>query len=195
MRKFPPVFLCGFMGAGKTSCGRILAEKLRWEFADTDEETEKEYGIKISEIINEKGFGFFRVCERKILRKLSLRKNIIIACGGGLYPNAALENVFRRGISIFLNTAENVLCERLARCAASRPKLCTGGKEPEETIDGICRKTKKLLSRRMPYYRRCQVIFNDNGGSIERNAVELLHIISASMSVSTDRNNRTGSVK
>jgi shikimate kinase len=34
------------MGAGKTSCGRILAEKLRWEFADTDEETEKEYGNK-----------------------------------------------------------------------------------------------------------------------------------------------------
>ena len=105
MKEYPPVFLCGFMGAGKTSCGRLLAEKLCFDFADTDEEIEKLYGKKVSEIIKEKGFVFFRACEKKILRKLSLRKNIIISCGGGLYPSSPLENLFKRGISIFLNVA------------------------------------------------------------------------------------------
>ena len=64
------IVLMGFMGAGKTTIGKALAEKLSWDFIDTDAEIEKEQGRKISEIFETEGEQAFRDMETQLLKKL-----------------------------------------------------------------------------------------------------------------------------
>ena len=73
--------LTGFMGTGKTTVGRILAERLGYTFVDTDEVIESRAG-PISEIFEQRGEAGFRVLERDVARELADRRGLVIATGG-----------------------------------------------------------------------------------------------------------------
>ena len=77
------IILIGFMGAGKTTLGKALAQKLSWSFLDTDDEIEKEEGKSISEIFESRGEEEFRKLEHNYLKKLRL-SNTVLAVGGGM---------------------------------------------------------------------------------------------------------------
>lgn len=77
------ILLIGMPSCGKTSMGKMLAEKLKRDFYDTDDLIEKEEGKTIPEIFEEKGETYFRDLESKILKDLSKRNGIVIASGGG----------------------------------------------------------------------------------------------------------------
>ena len=78
------IFLIGFMAAGKTTLGRLLADKLEWKFIDLDERIESQEDRSIPEIFETYGEDFFRILEAEALRIVSLEPgNCIIACGGG----------------------------------------------------------------------------------------------------------------
>jgi shikimate kinase len=127
--KFERIFLIGFMCSGKTTVGRILAEKLQWRFFDTDEEVHKEEGMSIEEIFEKKGEEYFRDVELKVLKRLSLEKEVVISTGGGLGANQqALRIMKERGLVVWLDVSFDNFIQR---CAGdnNRPML---RRSPEE---------------------------------------------------------------
>ena len=91
----PQVILIGPPGAGKTSVGKALGQRLSAEFADTDVLIEKEFGMRVSDIFTDKGEPFFRELEREIvLRELS-SFNGVLALGGGAVINVEVEEALR----------------------------------------------------------------------------------------------------
>lgn len=106
----------GFMGVGKTTIGELLAENLGYDFIDMDAEIEKREGTTIREIFRVKGEPKFRQLESKLVKELSQRDGLVIACGGGavadpdnaetlrktsrmVYLTASIEEVINRTIS------------------------------------------------------------------------------------------------
>lgn len=76
------VFLCGFMGCGKSTIGKLLSDKLGCSFIDMDDYIVDKLGMSIPKIFSEKGEAFFRETETAVIKELSGIKGII-ACGGG----------------------------------------------------------------------------------------------------------------
>ena len=78
------IVLIGMMGAGKTTVGKLLAQRLRRPFVDTDALIEEQEGRSIPDIFARDGEEVFRALEQKIARELSGKSGLVIACGGGL---------------------------------------------------------------------------------------------------------------
>ena len=81
------IFLCGFMGCGKTTVGKVLSQMLRIPLIDTDEAIVESEGMSIPEIFEEKGEPYFRKVEAETVRSLC-SKTAVAACGGGAMLNA-----------------------------------------------------------------------------------------------------------
>ncbi len=82
-----PIVLVGLMGAGKTSIGRRLADKMGLPFVDADHEIEAAAGKSIADIFAEHGEAYFRDGERKVIARLIENGEQILATGGGAYMN------------------------------------------------------------------------------------------------------------
>lgn len=78
------VYLVGFMGSGKTTVGALLARSLNRKFVDMDAVLEKEFGKPISQVFKDSGEKTFRVAESRLLRRLSARRALVVATGGGV---------------------------------------------------------------------------------------------------------------
>lgn len=116
-----PIFLVGFMGAGKTAVARVLAGSLAREFADTDALVEAAAGCSIETIFRERGEGRFREMEWDVLRGVVERPGTVVATGGGLFLGTVQRDLIRRcGTSIWLDAPFDVVAMRL-RDDASRP--------------------------------------------------------------------------
>jgi shikimate kinase len=121
-----PVFLVGFMGAGKSTVGRSLAEQLGWDFADTDALVERTDGRAIDEIFRASGEGKFRELEWDALRSLAGRKQLVVATGGGLFLGVVQRALIKReGPSCWLDATLPVVAARVGD-TGSRP-LFAGG--------------------------------------------------------------------
>ena len=81
------LIICGFMGSGKTTVGKALAEHLNMEFIDTDAEIVKRQGRSISDIFATDGEQYFRRLETELIKELSEKENLVISLGGGLAAN------------------------------------------------------------------------------------------------------------
>ncbi len=141
----PNLVLAGFMGTGKSTVGRILAERLNMPFADTDTHIEAEAGMPVSEIFRVNGEPAFRDMEHEVCRELSNGRDHVIATGGGALLNhdsrAALE---RTGVLILLTCDQQILFQRL-RESASRGERPLLRHDLEATISSI-------LQQREPVY-------------------------------------------
>jgi shikimate kinase len=118
------IFIIGYMASGKTTIGRLLAEKLQFRFVDLDEEMESLMGNTISEIFNEIGEEEFREKESELLRLHLIDVNTVIATGGGTpcyKDNMKLMNL--NGKTIFLDVPVETLVERLSGKDDRRPML------------------------------------------------------------------------
>src|SRR5262245_4177165 len=119
------IFLVGFMGAGKTTVGRVLAQLLQHRFFDLDEIIEKDAGKSVRQIFTEDGELEFRRVEKKALESLQGTWDAVVALGGGAY--AAEENrrlVRELGTAVWLECPLEVCMARLAG-DESRPLLRT----------------------------------------------------------------------
>ena len=81
------IFLIGPMGSGKSTIGKVLSERLEYDFYDTDKLVEKVVGKKIKEIFEQNGEKYFRLKESEELDKTRKLKNAVIATGGGIIEN------------------------------------------------------------------------------------------------------------
>lgn len=140
--------LVGLRGTGKSTVGRILAERLRLPFADADVEIEARLGRPISAIFAEDGEPAFRDWEERIVADLTTRTGAILATGGGAVLRESNRRRLRTfGFVVWLQADPSVLAARLqadARGLSHRPALTAAG-----TLDEIVH----LLEARAPLYR------------------------------------------
>ncbi len=114
------IVLIGFMGTGKSAVGKLLAEKLNWQFFDTDTEIVKRTGREIKEIFEKEGEAFFRKLEAEVVQSVNAYKGAVIATGGGTAVSVP-EFIKTPGtLVVYLQTSFSRLCERL-RGDTSRP--------------------------------------------------------------------------
>lgn len=99
-----PIFLCGFMGCGKSTVGKILARKLKVECIDLDEYIEKKEGMSIPEIFEQKGESYFRKAESEALAEFKDAGGIIATGGGTLLSDENGDIAKNSGMVVFIDT-------------------------------------------------------------------------------------------
>src|SRR6185503_5858103 len=118
-----PVFLVGFMGAGKTTVGRILAPSLNYEFIDLDDLIQERMGMSVQEIFARLGEAAFRRAESEVLESCRDRFQTVVALGGGAYIAEPNRRLLREiGTTIWLDCPLEVCMSRLGD-DPSRPVL------------------------------------------------------------------------
>ena len=148
------IFLVGMMGAGKTTLGKALAQRLHLEFVDTDRVLVERTGVPVTTIFEIEGEDGFRRRESCVLAELAEREDCIIATGGGAILAEINRQVMRRrGTVVYLRARIEHLWER-TRQDASRPLLATP--DPRGTLE-------RLLKERDPLYREAAHIIVDSG--------------------------------
>jgi len=139
------VYLIGYMGAGKTTITKLLANELHLPFYDTDQEIEKKEKRNVSEIFKIEGELHFRMLETELLKNIN--QDSIIACGGGLpIHNNNMELINSKGISIYLKASNNCLFNRLKNEKQNRPLIDNKTDEELEVF------IKNELQNRSPIY-------------------------------------------
>ena len=142
------LFLCGFMGCGKSAMGRALAWKLRLPLIDTDAYIVEQEGMSIPEIFEKKGEPYFRKVEAEAIRSLCSR-NAIVACGGGamLTPDTAAAARAAGTVALIDQTFE--VCYSRIKDDTNRPIVQKNTKEQLREIfnarDGIYRAHANLI--------------------------------------------------
>ena len=143
-----PIVLVGLMGAGKTTVGRRLSERLGIPFIDADHEIEAAAGKTIPEIFADHGEAYFRDGERKVIARLLDGGPRVLATGGGAYMNAETrQNIRKRGIAVWLRADLALLMKRVKK-RSDRPLLKTS--DPEATM-------QMLIDQRYPVYAEADI--------------------------------------
>ena len=119
------IALIGFMGAGKTTVGRLLAEKLGYDFVDTDDLIVARSGVPIADVFQRKGETFFRRLETEALFSLASRSRTVMAAGGGAPGQESNQAFFRNHAATFhlRVTMQNARGRTQALGGAVRPLL------------------------------------------------------------------------
>ena len=108
------VYLTGFMGAGKTTVGRLLSRRLDWPFIDLDAEVESVAGCSVRDLFANRGEPAFRALEHQALAATLEREDAVVAVGGGTLTFAAnRELVNNRGLVVWLNPPFSVIQQRI----------------------------------------------------------------------------------
>lgn len=153
LKKSPMKYVfTGFMGAGKTTIAREVAERIGIDMIDLDEEISKARGITVPEIFAQDGEAGFRKIEAAVLDELLKRPgSAIIACGGGAIIEERVRSIIRsRGaITIYLHAALDCLWNRVGNCAG-RPLL----KYPDEEESARFSRVARLYEMRLPIYEK-----------------------------------------
>lgn len=137
------IVLVGLMGAGKSSVGKRLAQRLGLHFVDADTAIEEAAGMSIPEIFTLRGEADFRAGERRVIARLLREGPQVLATGGGAFMNEETrERIRESGVSVWLKADLDVLMRRVRR-RTDRPLLKT--EDPEATM-------KKLMAERYPVY-------------------------------------------
>jgi shikimate kinase len=162
----PGIYLVGFMGSGKSTVGRLLADRLGWDFADLDEDIEAEQKQTIPEIFDERGEEAFREIEteaiRRRVRMVRGGHPMVIALGGGAFArDENYELLEDHGVTVWLDCLLEDARGRVERCT-NRPlardpekfaqlyeerkrsyaradfRIETTSRDPEAVVDAIC---------------------------------------------------------
>ncbi len=161
--------LVGLMGAGKTSVGRRLAQRLGLPFADADQEIEKAANATIAEIFARDGETVFRGCERRVIGRLLDGPVQILATGGGAFMDPITrERIGSVGHSLWLRADLETLVARVTR-RTHRPLLV--GTDPREVLT-------RLMALRYPIYAEADLVVDSLPGSPDqtvRAVLDALH--------------------
>lgn len=162
------VFLIGFMGSGKTTLGKKLANYLKYDFIDLDKLIESRAGMSIVEYFGKHGEAAFREMERDVLQSTHYPENVIIATGGGApcYSDN-MEWMNNNGQVAYLSLPPKALAARLELSKADRP-LIRQLKGPE-LVDFI----KEKLKEREVFYKQSRFVVSANDLTAERLAFYL----------------------
>ncbi len=123
------IALIGFMGSGKTTVGRLLAERIGYDFVDSDDEIESRAGLRVGDIFRLHGEAFFRELEEGALRDILTATDRVIATGGGAFaqPSCAQE-ILARAFTVHLS-CDFTEAYRRAATQGGRPLVDKGEAE------------------------------------------------------------------
>ncbi len=152
-----PIFLIGYMGAGKSTLGRALSRQLGCGFIDLDIYIENRYRMKIRDIFNKYGEAHFRNLEQRILNEVSDFEDVVIACGGGTPCfSGNMETMNAHGTTVYLTCPIERIYARLTLpgIKAKRPLIAEKGNE--ELLQFIA----DNISVRAPFYEQATLQFD-----------------------------------
>ena len=156
------IFLIGFMGSGKTTIGRRLAEWIGFDFVDTDHLIEMQQGKTVAEIFAQHGETAFREMERNVLLDLQKLDYAVASTGGGMPCCGDNMNIMLSGGKVvYLKTSPQALACRLFRSRTERPLI--KGKTENELQQYIAEK----LAEREPFYNRAHIVVQTENFSME----------------------------
>jgi shikimate kinase len=163
------VILVGFMGAGKSSVGRILATTLGRCFVETDDMITAAEGRPIPEIFAEKGEAHFRALEDETVRLVALKRGDVIATGGGLPCGEGRAEALRAiGTVVWLSGDFGTLYERALR----------GGDRP--MLSGRTRgQAEALYEARKPFYGKADLVVDTTGLNPDQVAARVVAALAA----------------
>jgi shikimate kinase len=148
------LFLVGMMGAGKTTLGKALAQRLRREFVDTDRLLVERTGVPVATVFEIEGEDGFRRRESALLAEICARDHSVVATGGGVVLDEGNRRLMREsGTVIYLKARVESLWER-TRHDSSRPLLATPN--PRERL-------AEILDERDPLYREAAHVIVETG--------------------------------
>lgn len=161
------IFLTGFMGAGKTTIGRLTAGQLGTRFVDMDDIIVEKVGMTINDIFREKGEPWFRDIESQVLHDLAGKENLVVSTGGGCIEReenrATMMDV---GTVVFIDTPWGEIEKRLS-LASDRPLANT-----DEGWDKI----RRLYEKREPLYRMAHCTVNAARKTPDEVAAEIIKL-------------------
>lgn len=147
------IILIGYMGAGKTTIGKILAKDLGVPFYDLDWYIETRMRKKVKQIFDERGEEGFRIIEKNMLHEVAEFEDVVVACGGGtpcFFDN--MEYLVGQGDVVYLRGTPDVLFRHLEMGKGVRPLLL--GKSDEELLEYI----KENVEKREEFYMKANHI-------------------------------------
>ncbi len=165
------IVLVGFMGAGKTTVGALLAQLLQWHFLDADRVLEDRAGASIANIFAQQGEAAFRKLEAEVIHDLVREHHLVLAVGGGAMETAAIRDVLLRMPETCVVFLEAPLEIMIARCeqqtdAALRPVL--------NDRDRL----RNRFESRLPYYRSAHLVIGTASLTPQETSQQILKAVS-----------------
>ena len=156
------IVLIGFMGTGKSTVGKRLANTLAWDFVDTDSLIGEVTNLSVSEIFRRHGETRFRSEERIVVEKLSQQEQVVIATGGGTVLNPLNWQVLtKNGIVIALHASIEVILNRV------------GHKNDRPLLKGTREEIEKLWSERQECYAQADFMVDTSDKTIDEVVSEI----------------------
>jgi shikimate kinase len=161
--------LIGMSGTGKSRVGRLVAERLRWRFIDTDLEIQRITGRSVQEIFAADGEAAFRAIERAIVARLARSNAAVIATGGGaILDPTSREHLFGGNLVVCLEASAEQIAARLARSRERRPLL-----EADDPLVAI----RALQADRAPIYALAHRKVSTDGRTLGEVTAEILDVL------------------
>lgn len=148
------IFIIGFMGSGKTTLGKKLAQQLNYTFFDLDQLIEVEEKKTINELFNNNGEDYFRLVETKVLNQIiNSKNNFVLSLGGGTPCfNKNIDLMNETGVTVYLKYNVGILFSRLLNAKQKRPLL------ENKTEEGLKTYINDLLIKREQDYKKAKII-------------------------------------
>jgi len=163
-RSIHNIALIGFMGSGKTSVGRALAELLGFDFVDTDELIEARAHKRITEIFEQDGESAFRELESRIVAELAEVRGKMISTGGGLPTHQSnLDSLKSHALVVCLWASPEKILERVGS-QTHRPLL---------NVEDPLQQIRQLLNQRTPFYKQADVLVTTEGRAVREVAQQV----------------------
>lgn len=160
------IALIGFMGTGKTSVGRLVAEQLHFDYLDTDEMIQSATGKTVADIFSRDGEPAFRALEEKVVQEISTHSKTVVSTGGGLPVNSKnLASLKTHALVVCLWASPEKIWERVKN-QSHRPLL--HDENPQKKI-------RELLAVREPFYKKADVLLNTELRSLREVAQQVVH--------------------
>jgi shikimate kinase len=201
------IVLTGFMGAGKSTVGRLLASRLGWPFRDIDDVLTAEHRLTVAEIFSRHGEEHFRALEAEAIARTIEEDSVVIALGGGAIETEAVRSILftnaadaaQKTLTIYL---EAPLPELLARCSKPRDESRDehgdeSGAEPgdesshERPLLAAPESLASRLARRLPHYERAHLTVRTSGSTPEAVIAKILAHLPQDMHQSDLRHHST----
>ncbi len=162
------IFLVGYMGAGKTTIGKVLSKLIGLTFIDLDYYIEGRFRKTVAQLFAERGEEGFRSIERNMLHEVAEFEDVLVSTGGGtpcFFDNMEFMN--QQGTTIYLQVSVDELASRLEVCKHTRPVL------KNRTGDELKAFVAESLSGRLPFYQKATIVFDANELMTEADAYAL----------------------
>ncbi len=129
------IILIGMPGAGKSTAGRLLSERLSMPFMDTDAAIEEKYGRRLQDIIDHEGLPVFNHKEETVISQLRFNGHIVSTGGSVVYSETGMANLRSQGLVIWLMAPLEELSDRMRESVNSRGIAVEAGQTIEELFD------------------------------------------------------------